>query len=693
MLSRTLVIPPFLDASRPGTQPRAAAPARPCDIWEDMLDHLYLVHPMGCDGSIVIASKLDGAYTEKLLRIRDITKRDLVGQQFLSMNRFGRRRLASMLTACGHVWVDLDPYGEDAQGNPLPYRGMDLEALMALLLAAIAAAGLPAPSYVTDSGRGLHLVWLCEALPGRAGEKMSRIQEALYGPVLTDDGSVPARRLEDPDRDAQEARLAPLWRLFKDAGLDRQTLDRSRVLRLWGSYNPSAGRYCRRLWPAEVEDVRRCTVDAIADAVLPLTGTAYRKRMAEKAARAAIEAPADPKPRRARASNPYAGQMGVWERKAADLMRLREHRGGIAVGQRHLWLFLAANAHAQSSGGCPKVWADLLAPLAGLSRKEALDCLGTLGRRMKRHEAGETREHKRQLWSPLYNYSGAKMASALGVTAEEADAAGLAIVRPDKGKAVPPIERQAQKRIRDGAIPQPARADIKLQAGRRGLALQAEGVSKTQAVAAVQAATGRGRTWAREAMELAASTPAEAAVETVVVEPVQTPAEATVSEPPASRKSGKRQVRFPRRYIGGYLAPLPPEPSAPVPQPSAPPADEAVRVRRYSQFFAEYRSSTAHWTILTVGTGRMAYEVREDMPLDAPDLVPEGGYRSPLTSGLDAATDARFAAVQADLHREATRDRRRGSRVSAARSPARRVAIAPLDVTAAAAAYRLASGR
>ena len=89
----------------------------------------------------------------------------------------------------------------------------------------------------------------------------------------------------------------------------------------------------------------------------------------------------------------------------------------------------------------------------------------------------------------------------------------------------------------------------------------------------------------------------------------------------------------------------------------------------------------------------MAYEVREDMPLDAPDLVPEGGYRSPLTSGLDAATDARFAAVQADLHREATRDRRRGSRVSAARSPARRVAIAPLDVTAAAAAYRLASGR
>ncbi len=452
MLSRTLVIPPFLDASRPGTQPRAAAPARPCDIWEDMLDHLYLVHPMGCDGSIVIASKLDGAYTEKLLRIRDITKRDLVGQQFLSMNRFGRRRLASMLTACGHVWVDLDPYGEDAQGNPLPYRGMDLEALMALLLAAIAAAGLPAPSYVTDSGRGLHLVWLCEALPGRAGEKMSRIQEAFYGPVLTDDGSVPARRLEDPDRDAQEARLAPLWRLFKDAGLDRQTLDRARVLRLWGSYNPSAGRYCRRLWPAEVEDVRRCTVDAIADAVLPLTGTAYRKRMAEKAARAAIEAPADPKPRRARASNPYAGRWGYGSARpptSCGCASTAGHRGRAAAPVA----VLGCQRPRPVQRRLPKVWADLLAPLAGLSRKEALDCLGTLGRRMKRHEAGETREHKRQLWSPLYNYSGAKMASALGVTAEEADAAGSRSSAPTRARRS--HRSSARRRSGSATVPSP----------------------------------------------------------------------------------------------------------------------------------------------------------------------------------------------------------------------------------------------
>ncbi|KQT93320.1 hypothetical protein ASG60_08085 [Methylobacterium sp. Leaf469] len=519
-----------------------------------MQDHVRLLHGRSADGCYVLASKR-GPYAETMHRAREpLALSDLRPAQFVSMNRFMRRRLGSMLAAVGHAWLEFDPYAEDAQGRPLPFRGMDPAALMAILAAAIAEAGLPAPSYWTDSGRGLHAVWLCEALPGRAAPKMARIMAALYGPVLNEDGTVPARAHEDPDRDAQEARLAPMWRLFRDAGLDQGTQDAARVLRIWGSVNPRSGTRCRRLWPADIEDVRRCTVDALADAVLPLSGVAFRQRMAERAAMPAtarLERPAH-----TRKGNPHAGRMGVWERKVADLMRLREHRGRIAVGQRHMWTFLTANAYAQAKGGTPAMWAELLAPLAGLSLAEALDCLQSLGRRQKRREAGETIEHGGTVWTPLFHYSGAKMADRLGVTEAEANAAGLNLVRPGKGKAVPAAERKAAARVRDGAVPHAARADAKLKAGRQGLALRAEGKTVTEAVEAIRASCGRGRTWAMEAMTLAASAPVEIVA---------------VPEPSKPLEFAKEAVRFSGRYIGGKAP-------GPAPSPLSTPAPARIRL-------------------------------------------------------------------------------------------------------------------
>jgi hypothetical protein len=546
MAARSSIIPAYL---------RAPSGAR---AWQDddtleMIEHVRLVHPLSSDGAFVLASKL-GAYTETMYQARErLPTYCLIRQQFMSMNRFMRRRLGSMLAAVGHAWLEFDPYAEDAQGRPLPYRGMAPEALMAILAAAIAEAGLPAPSYWTDSGRGLHAVWLCEALPGYAAPKMQRIMDALYGPVLNEDDTVPARLHEDPDRDAQEARLAPMWRVFRDAGLDQGTQDAARVLRIWGSVNPKSGTRCRRLWPAAIEDVRRCTVDVLADSVLPLSGVEFRKRMAERAAMPATARPE--RPARTRKGNPYAGKMGVWERKVADLMRLREHRGRIAVGQRHMWTFLTANAYAQAKGGSPDMWAELLAPLAGLSLAEALDCLQSLGRRQKRREAGETIEHGGTVWNPLFHYSGAKIADRLGVTEAEANAAGLNLVRPGKGKAVPAVERKAAKRVRDGAVPQAARADAKLRAGRQGLALRAEGKTVVEAVEAIRASCGRGRTWAIEAMTLAASAPVE---------------NVAVPEPSKPSESAKQAVRFSGRYIGG---------SAPAPAASSPSAREPGRIR------------------------------------------------------------------------------------------------------------------
>lgn len=531
---------------------------------QEMEAHIRLLHPEGSDGFVVLAEKWHGKYAQAQHRARGRITAEVLGRaQFVSMNRFKRGRAGDMLCTVGHVWLEFDPYGEDAQGKPLPHRDMPLEDLRILIAAAIAAAGLPEPSYWSKSGRGLHAVWACEALPGYAARKVQRILDALYGPTLNADGSVPARRFEDPDRDAQEARLAPMWRVFRDAGLDTGTQDSSRVLRIWGSFNQASGTLCERMWPSRIEDIRRCTVDALADAVLPITREELRRRLAERAANP-VEPAAPPKaerPRRTPSATAYAGKVGVWDRKLADLLRLRQHRGRIAKGHRHAWVFLTANAHAQAKGGTAATWAELLAPLAGLTVADALDCLRSLDRRQARHEAGETTEHDGVVWSPLFHYSGSKMANLLGVTEEEADAAGLNLVRPGTGRAIPPIERKAAKRVRDGAVPRADRADAKLQAGRQGLALRTAGKTADEAIAAIRAATGRGRTWAIEAMKVAAASPVEDVVETAAPAPSDVPA--------AVRKSGLERVRFSGRYIGGSCP-------APASAPSAPPVPAPV---------------------------------------------------------------------------------------------------------------------
>lgn len=611
MVPRPPVRPAFLDD--PAFKARFAAlglPAGPAVDFGEMVEHIKLLHPRGGDGTYVLATKA-GGYREVSYDCRQILGRfELQGMQFVSMNRFMRRRAGKLLAAVGHVWADFDPYAEDAQGRPLPYRDLPIEDLRALLAEAIAAAGVPAPSFWTASGQGLHAVWICEALPGRAAPKLQRIMDALYGPTLAEDGSVPTRRHEDPDRDAQEARLAPMWRTFREAGLDPFTKDAARVLRVWGSVNPKSNTVCRRLWPALAEDVQRCRVDELADAVLPLTNVAYWQRMEERAAM-----PGRPeRPARTRRAAPYAGKAGVWERKLADLLRLREHRGRIAMGQRHAWVFLTANAYAQAKGGDPDTWASLLAPLAGLSVAEALDCLGTLGRRQKRHQAGETVEHGSQAWNPLYHYSGAKLADLLGVTEPEANAAGLNLVRPGKGVAVPDIERKRAKRVRDGAVPHADRADAKLRAGRQGLALRAEGKAVAEAVAAIQASHGRGRTWALEAMKAAAGAPADPVAER--------PVEAV--EP---RESAIRPVQNSGRYIGGS-APAPSTPARPVEAPRTAPRPHPVPlVTRISR--TSVRVETAPGEALLVIDdalyGRVAMTtdgtyvpVPENVPLPAP---------------------------------------------------------------------------
>lgn len=69
---------------------------------------------------------------------------------------------------------------------------------------------IPRPSLIIDSGRGLYLIWLIEAVPNKALPLWKAVQEYLY-------------------------------RQLKEFGADRQALDATRVLRVVGSVNSKTG--------------------------------------------------------------------------------------------------------------------------------------------------------------------------------------------------------------------------------------------------------------------------------------------------------------------------------------------------------------------------------------------------------------------------------------------------------------------
>lgn len=625
----------------------------------EMARHIATLHPRGSDGCITLASKVGGVYRETSHRAGQPLKRfELAGKHFVSMNRFMRRKTGKLLASVGHTWLDFDPYADDARGNPLPYRGMAPEALMAILAKAIAEAGLPTPSYWTASGRGLHAVWVCESLPGRAASKVARILKELYGPTLNEDGSVPARKRSDPDRDLQEARLAPMWRLFRDAGLDQQTKDSARILRLWGSVNSESGLLCRRIWPEFSEDIQRCRVDALADAVLPLTNDAFKARMAGKAATSPIEDVKPAKPRKAGWS--YSPKAGVWDRKLADLLRYREHVGFVPKGKRHLWAFLTANAMAHAKGGTVADWASALAPLAGLRVDDVRSSLASLGRRHDRHLSGETSEHGGTAWSPLFHHRGSTMAELLGLTDEFCAEAGMQSVRPSGTLALTSTQRSVQKRIKDGAIAQGTRAETKAEAGRQGLAMLAEGRSKAETYATLGALFGKGSTWCKEAVRDASdAVPIDAGAEVASI----------------GSKDVETVGRFSGRSIGGS-APAPASagvsslPAAPAEaveevaiEANAPVLYDRPRIRRLSSISTEYRTgpSTGFWVI------RDPYlKTVSALSFDGQDVdVPEDYHLA-----AKAARQARSVAYQTGARRSTGRTPQRGRAVAVDRAQA-----------------------
>lgn len=450
--------------------------------------HVAWLHPKGSVGRVWIGRKsvdadgderFQGETVDPALATQSAAFADA---DYGSLNTFwGRRRAGECLKSVGSLVLDYD-YNQPG----LPFDGWAPEAVRDVLVEAMHAAGIPLPSIWVASGRNLQATYGCEGVKTAALPRVEAVYDALYGPDLATNGLPKAkRRHADAEMDVFEARMLPLWRLFRDAGLDRVCRDGARVVRLVGSVNAKNGVTARLIAPAAFADATRYTFHALADAILPLSrAEILERRQARAEAKAAIgandnQAPA--KPRR------HSGATGRWVSILRDLHAWRDGLGTPPVGKRELWIFLTANATAHVRGGSREDWAAELAPLAGLSVREAFRALGTLDRRQRRHEAGEVEEYRGVEQSVLYNYGAATIVDLLDIQVEQAERFGLRALFPGGGKAMTPAERQEAKRRRDGGRAHDDLANERVWLGVAAMTMRAEGLSLAAIASSVDA--------------------------------------------------------------------------------------------------------------------------------------------------------------------------------------------------------------
>lgn len=268
-------------------------------------------------------------------------------------------------------FVDLDTYKTPWNGNPpewLSHRvwGYCLD------------EGVPAPSLILYSGRGLQVKWLLERpLPRAALPRWNAVQKQLV------------------------ASLAPF-------GADPGARDASRLLRLVDTVNTRSGERVRVLWVNERDgEVQHYNFEFLAETILPLARETIRddrKVKAERRARLTVLPGGKTGNLRA-----FSGRQLAWDR-LEDLRTLAKLRGwmesGVPHGYRSKYLhwclnFLLLSGAVHSSQLFQEAQA-LVREVCPEFSKEVRSILSTLYRKAQAYEAGEKIEFGGRMYPPLY---------------------------------------------------------------------------------------------------------------------------------------------------------------------------------------------------------------------------------------------------------------------------------------------------
>lgn len=304
---------------------------------------------------------------------------------WLSQAEFIRpnRRVVN-LARIGLLFADLDTYRVPTLSGRSP------EQLATSVLYHCADEGVPAPSLLVFSGRGVQAKWLLDStVPRQALPRWNACQRYLVD------------------------RLAGL-------GADPAAKDASRVLRLVNTVNSKSGEVCRVVHVESGPDGQpvRYSFEYLAEMLLPVARWGIEKERQERIERRQLQLVQG-----GRSSNlrGFSGRQLAWDR-LEDLRRLAELRGGVREGERMQHLFWRLN-FLLLSGATNS--AQMYHEAAALAREVDSSWayrsqeLMTLYAKAKQYEAGEKVEFCGRQFAPLYTPRNDTLINLFQITDDE----------------------------------------------------------------------------------------------------------------------------------------------------------------------------------------------------------------------------------------------------------------------------------
>ncbi|HCD9749794.1 TPA: replication protein [Pseudomonas aeruginosa] len=297
---------------------------------------------------------------------------------------FRRNRRVVNLSRIGLLFVDLDTYRQ-------PWaQGRTPEQLASAVLYHCHADGIPAPSLIVFSGRGLQAKWLLDGcLPRAALPRWNACQRFLI------------------------SRLEVL-------GADPAARDASRVLRLVNTVNSRSGEICRVVHVENGLDGQpvRYSFEYMAEMLLPTARWDIEAMKQAQLDRRQLKLLAGNKTGNLRTFN--ARQL-AWDR-LEDLRKLAEMRGGVNEGERmqHLFwqlnfLLLSGVVHSTQLYHEAAALARQLDPRWSYSSAELM----TLYAKAKAYNAGDRVEFGGRMHVPLYTPRNDTLIDLLQITPDE----------------------------------------------------------------------------------------------------------------------------------------------------------------------------------------------------------------------------------------------------------------------------------
>jgi hypothetical protein len=290
---------------------------------------------------------------------------------FLSKNR-----RAVSLRNVGLLFADLDTYKFEGLQNQKP------DMLAALFLNYCALEGLPKPSIILFSGRGLQVKWLLEDAIDRASIlRWNDVQKALV-------------------------------HALEGFGADHAARDVSRVLRLEKTVNTKSGELVRvvHVEPGDASGgVLRYAFEELEEALLPRYPSLTPQDKEHSVSRPRRTAPVGLTPS---ALN--------WSR-LEDIRTLWRLRGGVQEGYRELTLFWSMNFLVMAAPVPPQqFWYEARALASEIYPGEYRESdLSTVFRKAQEYRAGARVIYGGKMYPPLYTPKNATLAEVFRITSDE----------------------------------------------------------------------------------------------------------------------------------------------------------------------------------------------------------------------------------------------------------------------------------